>query len=507
MKNSKKPLLLSLAAVAAIAVTVFFLNYPPVDSDQARGSIGVVQKHQEKQIVASDVVLMDETQRRNEALLYSNLLEDAILLANTSHQLSSFSTQLQSKALEQKQMESMSAELSNQVQAIDNRSKALAQKSMANVEALMANKQLSQFSAELQSMRQSLASQKALSSADLASFNKTLDAAAKSLEQKGKLQAQAMDNAEGLLASFDAALANKSLNAAQIENVSASMENASKVLQAAGGDSMSLGAAVRQLQSEMLQSADLLQARNHLAAASRQLQSNDVSNLAASATALNAVSATLANDAVNLESQALENMEARLESVNLESSSLAQLSELCQSVSRNLQAQSQLSAKSLEAKSIDSFNRSLGSFQSSLQNAEQALGQKFAGSAQQELAAVDRFLNGRTALASQGFNLQSQALAARSLGARPLSNQELMANKALASKSLNNGDQMNNKALASSSLASKDVSLESYRAYLAAVSKAMENHSMENKALQARLGSQASELQNKAASLESKARN
>ena len=69
MKSSKRTLVLSLVAVAAIVVVgSFYFNYPPVDGRNAQGTIGAVKKHQQTQITPADVVLGDESLRKSEAM-------------------------------------------------------------------------------------------------------------------------------------------------------------------------------------------------------------------------------------------------------------------------------------------------------------------------------------------------------------------------------------------------------------------------------------------------------
>ena len=490
MKSSKRTLVLSLVAVAAIVVVgSFYFNYPPVDGRNAQGTIGAVKKHQQTQITPADVVLGDESLRKSEAMFYGNALQDANQLASFSYNMSALASKLRNGELAQKQVANLSAEMASQTQAIESRSKTLAQRALAMTDAMLANRELSQFQAELQSMRQNLAAASSLDAAAMANLASTLENAEQTLAQKLKMQEQALANAEAALQNFEQSLASREeLNAAHLENMQAELGRATAALQATTNENRSVSAGIRQLEAQMLEQKSLIAAREHLQSAAAQLQNGDFASLASHAEQLNAVSNTLASEAAALENHALANMKARLAASNGEAEQLAQMESALASISKNLAGRAKLGVASLE-----SFEQALANFEQQLQNIEASLAQRFLAHSQSELAAVNSFIENRSKLANQGFDaaqMQNAALAAMSL----------QNSEALAMASSLEGRKLNSRAMT----ANRNI-LASYAEYLSSVSDAMENRKLANQDLEAQLNVQASQLENAAASLESKA--
>ena len=79
--ENKKKLLLGFGAFAVVLIAVLAIWRPPAfRSEDASGSIGAVQKHHAPQITEKDVILGDETTRREQQIRYADFLNDAAKL-------------------------------------------------------------------------------------------------------------------------------------------------------------------------------------------------------------------------------------------------------------------------------------------------------------------------------------------------------------------------------------------------------------------------------------------
>jgi hypothetical protein len=488
---NKRTVVLSVALVAvAIVVGALYFNYPPTDGRNAQGTIGAVKKHQETQIAPKDVVLMDEKQRRVEAMFYGNALEDAAQLGGLSHEVGGIAKQLRDKELAQRQL-AVSAAGAGELQAVDSASEKLAQRALGVVEAMIANKQLSAYHTELVNMRQTLASRTAPSEAQMANFESALNASEQLLAQKLKMQEQALAHAESTLSNVEQTLSSGK-GTANLEAAQTELVNAAATLQAQSSEDLALAAGVRQLKAQFLQHALVLDARKHLQAVGQLQNAADEASLVGHAEALNEAAESLAFHAVSMENRALANMKNRLAVSAAEANSLGRMAEMVASISKHLANRKSLNAQGPEAATLASFEQSLNGFTKHLQVAENALGMRFLAASQNELAAVESFLNGRAQLAARGMDDAVMMRMALASAASP----DSMAMRGIENRKLNVSEQ----ALSSRNLAA------AYAEHLNAMSSVMESRKFADQNLQSKLGVQASVLERQASIMESKSR-
>ncbi|MFA6957169.1 MAG: hypothetical protein WC538_14970 [Thermoanaerobaculia bacterium] len=473
MKNSQK-ILIGFAIVAVAIIAIVAVKYPPVESPDAQGSIGAVQKFRDEQIKPADVVLGDEQSRRVESALYGSLLEQAAGLQSFSADLASFSRGLENRD----QIEAFST-------ALASREDALGKSALMAAADLQSKDQLASFKNDLQSISKGFENRSNLGVKELQSFETSLANMQQDLQAKEVLASKNLVEAQSRLDSIQKlgskadSLESMKADLASISDALASRDQMeSKVLEA-----KMLGNRVDQLGVRVLEQKSLLGVKQDLAAIEKDL--GNKADLASRADALGSKAAEFLGLSTRLESRALGNMSSRLESRNLESKSLLGLKEMIGSVSKGLE-----SRQGLESKSLGSMQQELACFEKTLGSREADLNQKFSLGMKSELAAINNHLDNRENLSAK-FDLASKSdLAAKSgLGSKDN----------LASKD-NLGSQSD---LASKSGLSNRDSLGAFNNYLGSLSKTLESKSglasREND-----LGAKTQELQNRAADLQSK---
>jgi hypothetical protein len=402
MKKSSKVFLI-FGAVAAIAIAVIYLQYPPFSERDASGAIGAVEKYRDQQIGSQDVVLGDEQQRKAEAGLYANLLTDAVKLESLSAELASFAANLESASVES---------VGSFTEMVSNRAELNVIESLGIVTELQAREELSSFAAELASMQAALQNVESLNAMSLASFEQSLANIESALAARAELASVEQLESESALGRItqtldnrEASLASESMLAMTEQLASMTTElQAQANLEAKALESLSLASRVEQLGARFLEQRVLMAAAENLSSRSAAVENRmQFANFAAD----------LASRAASLESRALANMESRLEMRQLEAKSLGNMEAMAARASESLGGR----AQQVEAKSLASMTEALSNVEQTLASRQQELAQRYLVGAQAELAAIGAHLESMESLASRQQQLGSeQMLAMRNLG-------------------------------------------------------------------------------------------
>ena len=524
MDSRKKKIFIGAGGAAVVIAAGLLIFNPDFPRKDASGAIGAVEKHRETQIAAQDVVLTDEQTRKTEQTLYADFLADAAKLENMSADLGiiailignmdqslgstnlkqnlddafvrrirnaevsleSHSVDLQSRYL-QSMTESlgMAAELANEVQMLES-------DSAISLESL---------TADLASMTESVQNRRQLESDEMLSLNQKLQSFVGALEAK---KSRGLDN-------FDISLEAK--NARNLENFTAELNNLVASLEMTSdlnnevilssrkrldnfaaelgsADVLSLGMAdrIEYLGSLALENEVMLESRKNLSSFAGALEMGNTVELA---NGFEDMSASLGNFAGNLESKALGNLTARLESANALDAALGNMEVMLGSSRKNL---GNFSA-SIDSKVLGSFDQSLSNLTQQIENRRNDLYSKTALNMQAELASIEAFLANRQQVgsrfaASLGSVDQLESRKASTLGSR----QQLGNVESLASRQAGFGSRQN---------------LGSFEGYLGNLSASLEsrNNSLGSK-IQNRqqLESEVMVLQNRVAQLGSRQR-
>lgn len=410
--NKRSKVIFISGAVIAIVIAAAYLYFPPVNEHDAQGAIGAVQKHQAQQIKASDVVLGDEQDRKQEAALYGDLLEDAIRLESISAEMGSFAESLGSAAFDRATVASFSETLGSYYASAAN-------ESLGIVSELQGRSELQSFSADLGSIQRGLQSESILEMKRLESFQQMVANMAESLESESALEAKGLlgaqlklENISQQLESRELSLDNRALM--QMSDDLGSMVSdleARQSLESRFLENRMLSSRLRQLEARILEQRVLVASREKLGSLTDSLESRS---------ALYSFSADLASRAAALESRALSNMEARFESRALAAKVLGNMAMLYASVRDSLQGRS-----NLESKGLQNLTAALGSFHTSLENHQPLMAQRFTLGLQSELAAISSHLEGRERLGIKQFesrNLGMKQLESRGLAMKNLAN-------------------------------------------------------------------------------------
>jgi len=419
--NKRGKVLSISGVVAAVAITAAYFYYPPVDELQTQGAIGAVQKHQEQQIGANDVILGDEQARKADAAIYGDLLKDSVKLESESAELASFARNLGSADFD-------AQALGRFTQTLDSRADAAAAESLGILAELQARSDLQSYSADLAAVQRALENRNALGARELANVEQTIANMARSLDARMNLQAsenlqarsdlqarddlQARNTLEAVsrqLASREAALASSDAAAMadQLGSVLAHLE-ARQNLESRMMDEMMLSAKVQQLEARFLQQRVLAAASRALAARAENLESR---------TALANFAADLAQRAASLEHRALNHMQARYQMQSHEAQMLEKMSMLASSARENLQARSSLGMRD---ENLQSVSRALQSVDSDLQSRQALMAQRFMFGMRSELASIGEHLEAREQLESRAANLGARNLESRQRSAQNL---------------------------------------------------------------------------------------
>lgn len=434
MKPHKRNLFLLGFGVVAILVVISVTSWPPsFNREEASGAIGVVQKHRQPQITDQDVVLGDEQTRAEASVLYTDYFADAAKLQNVSADLgiamANRDSALQAKAVEA--LESHKNELQARYQA--RASETLAAFEQMAARADLSAKEAATLQAQTQELGARLQMKEQLAAAEMDTMNARFQAMADVLQ--ARLAARSEMNARAELAAVANELQGRSqLASRSFVGAASRLEAASRNFELgrkAGGEQQDyLGAAqrVEHLEAMSALAAQMQEARSQLSAASQL-------GAAAMASRLASVSQDLAGHAASLEARASENLQARL-------NSHAEMAAKFQGMRDSLEAmQKWVGSRSndLEAKALESFNRSVNAFSTELQARSTEFNARLSANVQNELAAVGQYLEAQANLQAR-FNAASRmgakAVEAKSLEAKSLEAKALESS-ALAVKALN----------------------------------------------------------------------
>jgi hypothetical protein len=403
-KQSKRNLLLGSGAIAAVLLVVFAFWYPPVN-DGASGAIGAVEKHRSTQIAAGDVILGDETARKEDQIVFGALLSDAQKLGSVSVMLAS-AMDADSLASFQQALGSIHADLASHAGSIEQNMMANFALTLESMQALVANNRaqlsshdfnalqadLQSFDQALQSFDQALGSRKQLGSADFAALDAQLGSLVDSLQARA-LFARNLASMEQSLASLDV---DNLGNFDMLNSFGSDLDHALQArmlnhrqayLSAMVAEHAALGSAIDQLGSFQ---ADLASRTN--------LQ--NLSQLGSEIQQLGNLAADLQSQALSLQNRALANMELRLEARVLEARNLASMDQALQSMTESLGsrgASSQLQSAELQ----------LGSARQQLESRRTQLEQRMLGHLNAEMGAFEALMANRTQLGAQARTLQS----------------------------------------------------------------------------------------------------
>jgi hypothetical protein len=498
--SKRNRILIGLGAVV-IAMAVVFSVWPPaVSNDDAVGTIGAVQKFRAKQMGAEDIVLGDETTRREAKILFVDHLTDAAKLQNIAADLGMV-TDLSNRerlgsfdaALASHQADLQSRFVSNATQSLEMATQMLGSESLA-----LSSKQLGNLTAELQSISAELNNR--LGSAEMMNLSNRLGNVAAELGMQVELS-----NIETQLSNSLEILQSRNLGVQAVELASRQLGNVAASLNSQSLD-VSLQNRSAHLGAMALESMTLENARKELGSVIQLGQAASLENQVELQSRLGNIAAELGMQATRLESAALDQLQSRLAMQSELASRLGSMQAALGSFN--------LGSVSLENRaSLGSVEQLLGSISSRLGSFETALQSKALGSMQVQLGMIGAHLDHLS-------QLESRLGMSAELGARQLGMQANLANAAElgARGNLGQAAELSNRGNlgqaaelgAQSRLGSMQLgitaSLGSFQQHLGNLSQSLEAQSSLGSRLGNRqeLASQAVELQNKVSNLQSR---
>lgn len=429
MDSRKKKIFIGAGGAAVVIAAGLLIFNPDFPRKDASGAIGAVEKHRETQIAAQDVVLTDEKTRKIEQTLYADFLADAAKLENMSADLGiiavligNMDQSLGASNLKQNLDDGFKRRINNLTQSLENHSLDLQSRwaaGMAESLGVIAELQsevqmlgtdtiaLESMTADLASMTEAVQNRQQLENAEMLSLNQRLQSFVTSLEAK---KSRGLDN-------FDVSLEAKGKRnldnfSAELNNLVASLEMSADLnnevileskkrldnfaVELGSAEVLSLGMAdrVEYLGSLAQEQGALFQARQQLGSFTAALEMGNAVELASR---FEDVSASLGNMALDLESKALGNLTARLESANALDVALGNMEIALESKRKNLDNFS----ASLDSKVLGSFDQSLSNLTQQIENRRNDLYSKTALNMQAELASIEAFLANRQKLESE----------------------------------------------------------------------------------------------------------
>lgn len=401
--QNRRKALLGFGALAAVLIVAVIVTWPPpyFDKDEATGAIGAVQKHREQQITPQDVVLGDETTRREQKVVFANYLDDAAKLQSISADLASQAAVRSSLSNADHQLENMAADIQNRF--AENLNAAL-----AAMNQLLARDSVGLSAAQLESINAEIAELSAKTSrrinneemvalsAQLANVSKKLDAASR-YGNRAAMEAHTLKNAEEQLGKAVASLQAVSWRSNKaLVDAASQIENASKALEAKSAD-VAYSNFVDYLGALALEAKKLAAVRSNLDAISR------LANEEQMASQLKGVSAALANEAYELEAQALENIQKRLVGQSALSAQIRNIDQMVAAANRSVGQH----ASSLENQSLSAFNKAIGNFSQNLENRSQEFQARAVDNIRSELAVIGAHLEARKKLQAMQLDASS----------------------------------------------------------------------------------------------------
>lgn len=154
MRNPRLLVAVGVLVVAAGIGFYYVYNTSQLSGRDVGGAIGVVEKHRDTQITASDVILGDEKFRNEAETLYAGFLADAAALETRSVALGIFARGLGAK---EQNFEAFRAEAQSFDRELASRYADAGEEALGMVDMLMKQELLEAFNRDFQGMRQDLA--------------------------------------------------------------------------------------------------------------------------------------------------------------------------------------------------------------------------------------------------------------------------------------------------------------------------------------------------------------
>jgi hypothetical protein len=490
--NRRNQFLLGFGGLAVILLIVFNMWYPPVSDDSATGAVGAVKKHRQQQISQQDVLLGDEATRKQEKIAYGDFLYDAVKLENRSAALAMVlrSRDAENLGVIRAELEASIEALDAQSIQIENRARLAAQSAIESLDAILV---------ELGPAIMGLDSKAAIQ-AELRSFEESLQNRSAALSSRDieatRLQlAHLADQIESRVVS----LASEERMIGRLDSIRYDIENRAASLESRQAE---LAAISEHLgRSAHLESAALGRYGAYLAAMAEQMDSLGVArqhlqlasrNLQMQSAldsrdveALGIAAEALASRAMALQNRAVANLESRMEIMAIENRAVVSLDASLRGVEDALNSRS----AQLSAQSRQALELGIRDASQALASRRSGLEASMLASRQMELAAVEAHLE-------HAANLESRWSEASMLASR-------------GAQLANRGVQLESRAF---QLQNRAAQLEVFRAYLAKMTADLESRSAsavgsrDAQALASRdlqqLGTRAAQLESRAAQLE-----
>lgn len=360
MDNRNKALV-GFGALVVILVAAIALWPPNFRKEEASGAIGAVQKHHAPQITPKDVILGDEKTRRQQKVLYADFLTDA-------SKLQSIAAELRSEAAAQRTA-SITQELSAFENDLATRYASEFSEALAAVEVAARNSAArDNMMAEIQEMGSRLHSRNSLSNEDMQALNTRLAHVAQ--EANVRTMSSILADADTQLGQAAADLASaKALDAtAKLDMVTKELseaENASRI---------SLNDEVQYLQEMQMASRVINEAEQALA--HRQVGDQEVAG-------------RLMESAKNLESRAVQNIEAAFAA---ESEMASRLNDMDAQLA---QARGSVASRADIAASRDVLSRSIQGVSAQLSARESEFNATASAAIQTELNVIGEYMSNR----------------------------------------------------------------------------------------------------------------
>lgn len=452
MNNRKASVLIGFGTAAAI-VAGLFLYWPPAFMEQdASGAIGVVRKHRAPQINSGDVVLTNEASRVENHFTFAGPLAEAAGLRSISADILA---NRKSIDVMQKDLASHEADLqSDYLEAVASLASDLQKSADLNQRG-----ELNAFLAHAAQL--ATADREALNAAEMQLLSREL---AIVVLAASKAESHTLESADATLDSVTASLQKAaSLDQKTIDNVARDLANVEANLNAVATLGASLASRENYLNALTLEMKTLDAAQTELAAIEALGRTADLNSR------LDNVARDLANSADQLESVALENMQARFDAQT-------KLGAFIANAEMQLNSAEQLAhSAQVGSRDLQSFDAALASLSKNLDNRSTAFESHVLANMQAEFAAIGSHLNSR--------ELQNKTLQASMTLGSDIQNRAELANKTLGNRE----------------------SLASFASYLSNVSNTLASSSLSAQfSNREQLNSQTNQLASYAADLQSR---
>jgi hypothetical protein len=377
--------------------------YPPVSDETATGAVVAVKKHRQQQIAPQDVILGDETARKQEQILYADFIADAESLESHSASLALAlrNRSAQDLGVAHAELAALSKDLGVQTGQLENRSFLAAQNALAAMRAFLAAapaelEMRRELEADLQNLDASLANRGAsLASADIDGVRMQLEKFTQHLDAARALDLASADRMVSRLDQIRNDLESKAVDEAALAAMTTELNALTQQLgRSTALELASLGRYESYLGAMARESEALGVARESLDAVNRKLEAKNPLD-SRDRLALEKASQLLAARGVELENRAVENLESRMEIMTLENKAVQSLDGSLGALSESL---SNRSAQQLSSQARQQLELGIKAADQALANRRSGLETALLGAAQMELAALGAHLDNRAKL-------------------------------------------------------------------------------------------------------------